>query len=155
MPLPSTGAMTQPAGIGASPATAGAGTGYGVAGGSFSGDANSLYTQVTQSEWQNYLQNFVPIENQLISFAQDPNKPAQAMAAAQTNVDQSMAQQPEIQANREAQYGIKLDNAGQQAAATNTNLTTALAGVDAQNRAKDTTIQQQQSIIGSPVTGLT
>jgi uncharacterized membrane protein YhiD involved in acid resistance len=146
-----TAGLTSPAGIGSSAAQ---GVSYGT-GGAFSGDANSLYQQVTQSEWQNYMQNFVPIENQLIKFASDTTQPAQAMATAQTNMNAAEAQQPQIQQNRLDQYGIKLDQAGKQAAGMDQNLNAALGSVDAQNHAKDTTIQQQESILGAPMTGLT
>ena len=140
------------AGVGASPAQS---SPYYGSAQTFSGDANSLYQQVTSSEWSDYMTNFVPIENQLISFASNANAPAQAMQTASGIQTQAMAQQPQIQANRLGQYQTQLDKSGTQAAGLNLTLSSALGQVDAQNQAKDATIQEQESILGAPMTGLT
>ena len=51
--------------------------------------ANDTYSAVTRDQWSNYVNTFVPIENQLISYATDPTQPAQAMAAASTGINQA------------------------------------------------------------------
>jgi hypothetical protein len=112
--------------------------------------ANDTFAAVTQDQWSNYVNTFVPIENQLIKYATDPTQPAQAMATAQTDVDNSFSQQAGATQRQNAALGVT-PTADETAATTKaTGLTKSLAGVQAQNTARDLTVQRQQGILGNP-----
>lgn len=112
--------------------------------------ASDTYAALTQQQWQNYVNTFVPIENQLISYATDKTQPAQAMAAAHTDVTNAYATQAGTQQRQLAGEGVTL-TPGQQTASTRQGaLSAALADVQGQNVARDLTISNQQSILGNP-----
>jgi hypothetical protein len=112
--------------------------------------ANDTFAAITRQQWQDYVSNFVPIENQLIKYATDPTQPAQAMQSASQGVQQAFAQQPGIQARQFAALGVT--PGADETAADNrqTGLQRSLADVQAQNTARDLTKQRQESILGSP-----
>jgi hypothetical protein len=118
------------------------------------GDASQLYAQVTQQQWSSYMQNFVPYENQLISYAMDPNKVATNMGTAGSNVAAAFGQQAGMQQRRLAQYGIGLNPDEQKAQQRDLALNKSVADVQARNQAKDITVANQMSIIGAPMTGV-
>jgi len=112
--------------------------------------ANDTFAAVTQDQWSQYVSTFVPIENQLIQYATDPTQPGQAMATAQTDVNNSFSQQAGTQQRQNAALGVT-PTADETAANTKaTGLTKSLAGVQAQNTARDLTVQRQQGILGNP-----
>jgi hypothetical protein len=112
--------------------------------------ASDTYAALTQQQWQNYVSTFVPIENQLISYATDKTQPAQAMAAAHTDVSNAYGVQAGSQQRQLAGEGVTL-NPEQQAASTRQGaLSASLADVQGQNVARDLTINRQQSILGNP-----
>jgi len=132
------------------------GASYGAGGNAYGIDpnsktyANDTFAAVTQDQWSNYVNTFVPIENQLIKYATDPTQPAQAMATAQTDVDNSFSQQAGTTQRQNAALGVT-PTADETAATTKaTGLTKSLAGVQAQNTARDLTVQRQQGILGNP-----
>lgn len=112
--------------------------------------ASDTYAALTQEQWQNYVQTFVPIENQLISYATDKTQPAQAMAAAHTDVSNAYGVQAGEQQRQLAGEGVTLSQPQQAAATRATGLSAALADVQGQNVARDLTIDRQQSILGNP-----
>lgn len=112
--------------------------------------ASDTYAALTQEQWQNYVNTFVPIENQLISYATDKTQPAQAMAAAHTDVDNAYGVQAGSQARMLAGEGVTLSAPQQTALTRDTGLSKSLADVQGQNVAHDLTISNQQSILGNP-----
>lgn len=115
-----------------------------------SSTAADTFAALTRDQWANYISTFVPIENQLIDFATDQNAPAEAMAEASQNVNQAFdAQQGALQ-RRFQGLGLQLSGAEQQAQQRATGLARSLADVQAQNTARDLTVQRQQSILGNP-----
>lgn len=124
----------------------------GLGGGSSSQDtsASDTYAALTQEQWQNYVNTFVPIENQLISYATDKTQPAQAMAAAHTDVADANATQAGSQQRLLAGEGVTLNGAQQAAATRQGALSASLADVQGQNVARDLTISNQQSVLGNP-----
>jgi hypothetical protein len=112
--------------------------------------ASDTYAALTQQQWQNYVNTFVPIENQLISYATDKTQPAQAMAAAHTDVANAYGVQAGSQQRQLAGEGVTLTPQQQAASARQGALSSALADVQGQNVARDLTIDRQQSILGNP-----
>jgi len=113
-------------------------------------EASDTYAALTQQQWQNYVNVFQPIENQLISYATDKTQPAQAMAAAHTDVQNAYGVQAGALQRQLAGEGVTL-NPAQQAATTRAGaLSASLADVQGQNVARDLTINRQQGILGNP-----
>lgn len=112
--------------------------------------ASDTYAALTQEQWQTYLSTFVPIENQLISYATDPGQVTQAMSAAHTDVQQAQAAQAGATQRNLTGMGVTLNPAQQGAAKRETGLSAALADVQGQNMARDLTISRQQGILGNP-----
>jgi len=120
-----------------------------------SGSATQLYGQIAAGQWQDYVSNFVPIENQLIQYATNPNQAGTAMQTASANVNQAYNQQAGMQSRRLAQFGVSLNPEEAAAAAKDTALSRVTSDVTAQNQAKDQVQANQMSILGSPMTGVT
>ncbi len=112
--------------------------------------ANNTFSDVTRDQWSNYVNTFVPIENQLISYATDPTQPAQAMAAASTGINQAFDAQAGSTQRRLQGLGVTLSSDEQAASTKASGLQRSLADVQGQNTARDLTVQRQQSILGSP-----
>jgi hypothetical protein len=113
--------------------------------------AGDAYAALTRDMWSQYVSDFVPYENKLISFAQDQNAPADAMSRASGLVNQSFDQQQGATQRRLQGLGLTL-NPDEQAAQTRSyGLARSLADVTAQNNARDLTIQRQQNVLGNPV----
>lgn len=112
--------------------------------------ASQTYAALTREQWENYLNTFVPIENQLIKYATDASQPAQAMAAASADVNSSFGAQAGATARRLTGLGVNLNPEQQAASGREFSLAKSLADVQGQNVARDLTIQRQQSILGNP-----
>ena len=122
---------------------------YGVSYGS-SKYASDTYAALTQDQWNTYVGSFVPIENQLIGYANDPTQPLKSMQAASADVNSAYNQQQGNLQRTQAGMGITLNADEQKAQASNFGLSKALADVGAQNTAAALTTQRQQSILGAP-----
>lgn len=116
--------------------------------------ANQL-ASVSQGQWQDYLANFVPMENQAIQFAMDPNAAATAMSEAAGIQTQAQAQAPGIASRRLAQFDTQLTPDQQAAQSRQSTISNNLATVGAENQAKDVTVAEQMGIMGAPMTGIT
>lgn len=53
--------------------------------------ASDTYAAMTRDQWAQYVETFVPIENQLIKYATDPAVVSDAMSRASANVNASTA----------------------------------------------------------------
>ncbi len=122
----------------------------GLTGGTAPQSANDMYAALTRDQWANYVQTFIPIENQLIKYATDTTLPAQEMAKASQNVSASFAQQEGATARRLKGLGVTLSPEEQAAQQKQYGLSKSLADVQAQNVAGDLTRQRQQNILGNP-----
>ena len=111
------------------------------------GDA---YAALTRDQWQTYVQNFVPVENKLISYATDPSVVTNAMSSASKDVTGAFDASQASGARRLRGMGLSLDTDEQKSADKSFGLAKSLADVGAQNTARDATVQRQQSIIGNP-----
>ncbi len=104
----------------------------------------------TALQWSDYVNTFVPIENQLIKYATNPGVVSSAMSEASGNVNDAFDAQEANTQRRLKGLGVTLD-ADEQAAQTKaTGLSRSLADVGAQNTARDLTVQRQQGILGNP-----
>jgi hypothetical protein len=112
--------------------------------------ASDIYAALTREQWQNYVSTFVPIENQLIQFATDPNKPLEAMAEASRDVNAAYAAQQGAMQRRLSGLGVSLTADEQAAQQRSFGLSKSLADVGAQNVAGALTRQRQQSVLGNP-----
>lgn len=117
--------------------------------------AAQTYAAMTRDQWANYVNTFVPLENQLIQYATDPTQVTKAMTNASADVNASFDQQEGATQRRLRGLGVTLDADQQAAQKRQFGLSRALADVGAQNTAGDLTRQRQQSILGNPapVTG--
>jgi predicted membrane-bound mannosyltransferase len=122
---------------------------------SLSTPASTALGTVTANEWSDYMQHFVPYENQLIQYAQDPNRPQKDMQTALGIQQAGNAQEPGIEQRQLAQYDTKLTAEEQTESNKQRGLNDALANVTAQNKAKDTAVANQMGIMGTPMTGIT
>ena len=55
--------------------------------------AAQTYAAMTRDQWANYVNTFVPLENQLIQYATDPGQVTKAMTNASADVNASFNQQ--------------------------------------------------------------
>jgi hypothetical protein len=117
--------------------------------------ASDMLSNITSQEWSTYLQNFVPEENALISYAMNPNLAAQNMTTAQTNQQQANAQAPGIETRRLQQFDTTLTPEQKKAAELTRGIAGATSTVNAGNQAKDATVANQMGILGASNTGIT
>jgi hypothetical protein len=112
--------------------------------------AADTYAALTREQWQNYVSTFVPIENQLIEYATDPNRPLQAMEEASRDVNAAFDAQVGSTDRRLRGLGVELDEDERMAQQRSFGLSKSLADVGAQNMAGAMTRQRQASILGNP-----
>lgn len=112
--------------------------------------ASDTYAALTRDQWANYVSTFVPIENQLIAYATDPNKPLENMAEASRDVNAAYNAQEGATARRLSGLGVSLSPDEQAAQQRSFGLSKSLADVGAQNVAGAMTRARQQSILGNP-----
>ena len=112
--------------------------------------AGDTYAALTRDQWNTYYNVFRPIENQLIDYATDRNKPTEAMAEASSDVNAAYTAQQGAMGRRLRGLGVTLSDDEQAAQTRSFGLSKSLADVNAQNTAGALTTQRQQSIIGNP-----
>jgi hypothetical protein len=112
--------------------------------------ASDSYAAMTRQQWADYISTFVPIENQLIDYAMNPQNVTNAMAEASRDVTSSFDAQAGSTARRLKGLGITLSPEEQAAQQRSFGLAKSLADVGAQNNARDLTVRRQQSVLGNP-----
>jgi hypothetical protein len=112
--------------------------------------AADTYARLTRERWADYVNTFVPIENQLIQYATSPDTVSNAMSTASQNVQGAFNAQQGAVSRRLQGLGLELNPDEQAAQARASSLARGLADVQAQNLAADTTRQRQQQILGNP-----
>lgn len=113
--------------------------------------AGRTYEAMTRDQWQTYLTQFVPIENQLIDYVMSPQTVQDAVTMARRNVSRSFGLQQQATERLMRSLGVELNEQEQQAMERRTGLAQALADVNAANQAVMRTEQRQRSILGNPV----
>lgn len=114
------------------------------------GIASDTYAQVTRDQWQQYVNQFVPIENQLINYSANTQLSEQNMQRAITGVQQAFQSQQGQTQRRLSGYGVSLNPQEQAAANREQNLSQSLGEVGAANAARDFTVNRQRGILGAP-----
>lgn len=117
--------------------------------------AAETYSAITREQWQNYVNTFVPIENQLIRYATDTTQPLQAMQHAGQDVNASFDAQEGVISRRLRSLGTELSPDEQAASTRSLGLSRSLADVGAQNMARDLTLERQQRVLGNPAPSAT
>lgn len=112
--------------------------------------AQDTFAALTREQWADYVNTYVPLENQLIQQATDPEAVSRAMAGASQNVTDSFAAQQGATDRRLRGLGLQLTPEQQAASTRATALSKSLTDVGAQNVARDLTVQRQQGILGNP-----
>lgn len=112
--------------------------------------AGDTFAALTRQQWSDFITTFVPLENQLIAQATDPQVVRDAMSEASTNINQSFDAQSASTDRRLRGLGIQLSPEEQAARKRSEGLTRSLADVGAQNTAREMTVRRQQSVLGNP-----
>lgn len=108
---------------------------------------------LTRDQWDTYLKNFVPVEDNLIRYANNLAAPTENAERAIAGVGQAFEQQTGIAERRMRAYGIQPTQEQTTAIDRNTKLNKSLAEVQAGNTARDATISRQRSIMGGAPQG--
>jgi hypothetical protein len=115
------------------------------------GEAAAQFADLTRQEWQEYVSQFIPLENQLIDYASNPEEVTQAVERARESVGSAFeAQEGAMQRGLRGRQ-ITLTPDEQAAAGRERNLSRSLADVQAANLAREQTVGRQRSILGQPM----
>jgi hypothetical protein len=117
------------------------------------------YAQDTQAalardQWATYLATFMPVEDQMISYATDPALSGQNAQRAVGMVDQAFDANAGAQERRRRAYGIRLTGDEQQAIDRRNNVEESLTKVHAANTSRDMTLSNQRQLIGAGSGGI-
>jgi hypothetical protein len=112
--------------------------------------AQQTYAALTRQQWDDYLRNFVPLENILIDYATDPQTVNDAVMQARTDVGNAFEAQQGIQERRMRGLGLQLDEQEQGALDRRTGLARSLADVSAANLTTDRVEDRQRALLGQP-----
>ncbi len=112
--------------------------------------AQDQYARLTRSMWQNYISNFVPIENELIEYATNPETVTNAVATARQGVASSFQAQQGATQRRLFGLGVNLAPDEQQSFERSSAISNSLADVNAANQTARRTRERQQSLLGNP-----
>ncbi len=112
--------------------------------------AGDTYAALTRDQWQQYVSTFVPLENQLIDYATNPDTVNNAMVEASRDAGASYDAQAGATQRRLRGLGVTLTPDQQAAQTRSMGLSRGLADVGAQNTAAELTRSRQQQILGNP-----
>lgn len=116
--------------------------------------AQQTFAALTRQQWDDYLRNYVPLENMVIDYATNPQTVSDAVLNARTNVAQAFDTQQGISDRRLRGLGITLAPDEQRAVDRQTGLAKSLADVSAANLTTERVQQRQQSLLGQPAPNL-
>lgn len=112
--------------------------------------ASRTFEALTRQQWDTYLSEFVPLENQMIQYAMSDATVDDAVMQARHDVGQAFDQQQGMQQRRLRGYGLQLDEDEQRAADRSTGLARSLADVNAANLTTQRVRDRQNSLLGNP-----
>lgn len=112
--------------------------------------AQQTFAALTRQQWDDYLRNFIPIENELIQYATDPQTVTDAVMNARTDVSRAFDVQQQTQARRLRGLGIDLAPDEQASVDRQTGLARSLADVSAANLTTERVRDRQQALLGNP-----
>jgi hypothetical protein len=111
--------------------------------------AAELYAQLTRQQWQDYVSRFIPIENELIEYAMNPETVRQNVAKAQAGIGQAFDTQQGVTERRLRANQQTLTGEEKAAADQQTGLSRSLGEVQAANTARQITVERQRGILGA------
>lgn len=114
------------------------------------GQAQQLYSDMSRKQWMQYLNTFVPVENQLIQYATDPNTVAKAVDSARTSVSDQFGARQGMLDRKMRGLGTELDADQQNAANRELGIQKSLADVAAVNNTRSVVQNRQMGIMGGP-----
>ncbi len=112
--------------------------------------AQNTFAALTRQQWDDYLRNYIPIENELINYATNPQTVQDAVMNARADVGRSFDAQQGMQARRLRGLGIDLAPDEQASVNRQTGLARSLADVSAANLTTERVQDRQQSMLGNP-----
>lgn len=112
--------------------------------------ASRTFEALTRQQWDTYLSEFVPLENQMIEYAMSDATVDDAVMQARFDVGRAFDQQQGIQERRLRGYGLQLNEDEQRAADRSTGLARSLADVNAANQVSQRVRDRQNSLLGNP-----
>ncbi len=112
--------------------------------------AQELYADMSRKQWQDYLTTFVPIENQLIQYAMDPETVTNAVANAREDVSAQFGARQGMLDRQMRGFGTTLDPEQKAASDREFGLQKSLADVSAVNTTTAMVKARQMGIMGGP-----
>jgi hypothetical protein len=112
--------------------------------------AQQTFAALTRQQWDDYLSYYVPVENELIQYATDPDVVKNAVMNARTDVAQSFDAQVGADERRRRGLGVTLEADEQRAVDRSSSLARSLADVSAANLTTERVRDRQQSLLGNP-----
>lgn len=116
--------------------------------------AQETFAALTRAQWDEYLTQYVPMENLMINYATDPNAVNEAVTSARRDVGMSFDAQQGSNERRLRGLGLTLNGDEQRAADRSTGLARSLADVSTANLVGDRVRERQQSLLGNPAPGV-
>ena len=112
--------------------------------------AQQTFASITRQQWDDYLRYYVPIENELINYATNPQTVQDAVMNARTDVDNAFDAQVGVDERRNRGLGISLAPDEQNAVDRSRGLARSLADVSAANLTTERVRDRQQATLGNP-----
>lgn len=113
--------------------------------------AQQTFADLTRQMWQDYVSQFIPIENSLIDYATNPAEITQSVERARDSVGKAFDVEQGVTQRGLRSRQITLSPEEQAAASRERGLARSLADVQAANLAREQTVSRQRSILGQPV----
>jgi len=117
--------------------------------------AAQLAASVSASQWQDYMQQYLPQTQTLMNYATSNTPIQQNMQQAQTLEAGAQQQAGGIMGRQLANADVTLTPEQKQASTEQASLGNAAGMVGAINTAKDKTFANQMGIMGTPMSGIT
>lgn len=115
------------------------------------GWANETIAEITRSQWSDYSKRFIPIENELMTYYDNPAKTAEAIGAARGLSGQASDAAEANTRTELARYG-QADKLNDPAFARGLGLSRAAAGVDAANSTRQHMADRDSKILTGGLT---
>jgi hypothetical protein len=113
--------------------------------------ASDSFAALTRQQWDDYLRDYIPIENLMIRYATDEGAVGDAVMNARADVANAFDAQRGIQERRVRGLGLELRPDEQASIDRQSNLAESLADVTAANLTQQRTEQRQRGLMGMPM----
>jgi len=113
--------------------------------------AADKFAQLTRDQWNQWVTQFMPVENTLIDYATDVTKPGQMADKAIAGVQGAFAQNSRTSDLQMKTSGLNFTAEERAQVSRDRQLDQSLAEVQAGNSARGVTVDRQRSILGVPI----